>query len=89
MDLHDFGPTSNANRTGIRATGGSRGGDGANFDILTYAGSVGKRARRRAAKCRTFCPEQARIFNDPAKLQCDEYPFGESTSAGTVTPILT
>ncbi|OCK98530.1 uncharacterized protein K441DRAFT_542647 [Cenococcum geophilum 1.58] len=62
--------------SGIMSTGGKRGGDGSNFDILKYAGD-GKRAkriRRRKAKCSGYCAEQKRTFNDPAKLECDEYP---------------
>jgi hypothetical protein len=62
------------------STGGKRGGDGINFDILKYAGDgkQAKKIRRRMAKCSGYCAEQKRTFNDPAKLQCDEYPPGKA-----------
>ncbi|OAA77603.1 hypothetical protein LEL_04426 [Akanthomyces lecanii RCEF 1005] len=60
--------------SGILATGSGRGGDGRNFDILTYKGADGKALRRSQARCKGYCAVQRAIFNDPASLQCDEYP---------------
>ncbi|KAF1951917.1 hypothetical protein CC80DRAFT_189468 [Byssothecium circinans] len=71
--------------SGIKNTGSQRGGNSRDWDVLTYAGDgkSAKRIRRRAAKCAGYCAEQKRIFSDPNRLECDEYPPAMSSEGGT------
>ena len=66
-------------RAGISNTGSAR-TDRLDWDVLTYAGDgvLAKKKRRREAKCAGFCAEQTRVFSDPERLECDEYPPGKS-----------
>ena len=66
--------------SGIKNTGSVRStGNSKDWDVLTYAGdgSSAKKKRRRDAKCAGFCAEQKRVFTDPERLECDEYPPGD------------
>lgn len=74
--------------SGILATGSGRGGDGRSFDILTYKGADGKALRRSQARCKGYCAAQRAIFNDPASLQCDEYPPGMVSFTTPRYPVL-
>jgi hypothetical protein len=75
------GSTLRLTDLGIKNTGGVRGtGNSQDWDVLTYAGDGvnAKKKRRREAKCAGFCAEQKRVFTDPERLECDEYPPGEA-----------